>query len=290
MSSVVLPEAEIRNTSWSSDVYEPSDDSFALVDAVKEYLLQLHSKCLLQQLPRICLEVGCGSGYVICSAALAIQCLEQQQQQQQRQQQRQQQQQQQRLVQASSPQSPAAAAAGCGGGCQFFATDINPAALQAAAQTLASHQVHGVQLVQTDLVASLIPRLAGAIDLLLFNPPYVPTPDEEVQRQGIAQAWAGGVDGRRVTDRLLAQLPDLLSPQGHAFIVTVSENRPQEIISILEAQGFAASIALSRAADEESLHILHVHRPAAAAAAAVAGASVSGNTTEAAAVLDTATG
>lgn len=258
-------------------MYAPSDDSFALVDAVKEYLLQLHSKCLLQQLPRICLEVGCGSGYVICSAALAIQCLEQQQQQQ-------------RLVQASSPQPPAAAAAGCGGGCQFFATDINPAALQAAAQTLASHQVHGVQLVQTDLVASLIPRLAGAIDLLLFNPPYVPTPDEEVQRQGIAQAWAGGVDGRRVTDRLLAQLPDLLSPQGHAFIVTVSENRPQEIISILEAQGFVASIALSRAADEESLHILHVHRPAAAAAAAVAGASVCGNTTEAAAVLDTATG
>lgn len=28
-------------------------DSFALVDAVKEYLLQLHSKCLLQQLPRM---------------------------------------------------------------------------------------------------------------------------------------------------------------------------------------------------------------------------------------------
>jgi hypothetical protein len=31
MSSIVLPEAEIRHTSWSSDVYEPSDVSYAVL-------------------------------------------------------------------------------------------------------------------------------------------------------------------------------------------------------------------------------------------------------------------
>lgn len=60
----------------------------------------------------------------------------------------------------------------------------------------------------------------------MFNPPYVPTPDEEVERGGIAAAWAGGERGRRVTDRLLPLAPALLSPRGEMFMVAVHENDP----------------------------------------------------------------
>ena len=35
-------------------------------------------------------------------------------------------------------------------------------------------------MVLTDLVEALEPRLTGSIDLLLFNPPYVPSPIDEV--------------------------------------------------------------------------------------------------------------
>jgi hypothetical protein len=45
--------------------------------------------------------------------------------------------------------------------------------------------------------------VSPAFIMQLFNPPYVPTPDDEVLRDGIARAWAGGCRGRLVTDRVL---------------------------------------------------------------------------------------
>eukprot|EP00878_Enallax_costatus_P028508 GHUV01030796.1.p1 GENE.GHUV01030796.1~~GHUV01030796.1.p1 ORF type:complete len:178 (+),score=75.43 GHUV01030796.1:305-838(+) len=172
----------------------------------------------------MCLEVGCGSGYVICSIALALQHIYSQHPQDNQQQQPQlpgpadalQQQQQRRHQSTQEQQLKTVQSLKCRStagdqqhmqqlppnqqqhpcrqqrGCKLIATDINPAALTAAAQTLDYHGVHDVELVQADLVAGLMPRLAGTVDLLLFNPPYVPTPDEEVLCDGIARAWAGG--------------------------------------------------------------------------------------------------
>lgn len=42
-----------------------------------------------------------------------------------------------------------------------------------------------------------------AFPLQVFNPPYVPTPNEELDRTDIARAWAGGLNGRVVIDLFL---------------------------------------------------------------------------------------
>lgn len=112
---------------------------------------------------------------------------------------------------------------GCGSGCVItylstllksrevgsftaYGTDINPVALEVTRQTAERNHVT-VQLTQTDLVQELEGRLGGQIDVMIFNPPYVPTPSEEIEGNGIEVSWAGGIDGREVIDRFLPKIP-----------------------------------------------------------------------------------
>ncbi|TMW61500.1 hypothetical protein Poli38472_012691 [Pythium oligandrum] len=147
----------------------------------------------------------------------------------------------------------------------FLATDINPLAAGVAANTAKINGVQAYDLVQTDLVECYAQRLKGAVDVLLFNPPYVPTPSEEVGSTGIEAAWAGGVDGREVIDRLLPLIPSLLSPRGVFYMVVVIENKPKQIGAILGRHGFQMSVVRSTRAKNEQLSILKFTRTAATA-------------------------
>ncbi len=66
-----------------------------------------------------------------------------------------------------------------------------------------------IECVKTDLLTTLKNRDFGEIDVLLFNPPYVPSEHTDISTKlvtGIDAAWAGGKRGREVLDRLLPQL------------------------------------------------------------------------------------
>ncbi|XP_038622207.1 methyltransferase N6AMT1 isoform X2 [Tachyglossus aculeatus] len=143
----------------------------------------------------------------------------------------------------------------------YLCTDLNPQAAACTLETAARNRVL-VQPVVTDLVGGLLPRLRGAVDLLVFNPPYVPTPPQEVGSPGIASAWAGGRDGRQVTDRLLPAAAELLSAGGLFFLVALRENGPEDILATMEAAGLPGSVALSKQAGAESLCVLRFQRPA----------------------------
>ena len=67
-----------------------------------------------------------------------------------------------------------------------------------------------LDVVNASLLNNLTNRLYKSIDLLLFNPPYVPTVDQEAveaqETKGIAGAWAGGTDGMTLTWPVLRAL------------------------------------------------------------------------------------
>ncbi|VVA89729.1 unnamed protein product [Arabis nemorensis] len=154
--------AEIRLVSSHREVYEPCDDSFALVDA----LLADHTN-LIDHKPKICMEIGCGSGYVITS-----------------------------LIRLLGDEVP---------GVHYLATDTNPIAARVTTETLEAHGVDA-DVICTDIASCVEKRLAGSVDVIVVNPPYVPTPEYEVGIEGIASAWAGGENGLTVIDKILRKV------------------------------------------------------------------------------------
>lgn len=138
-----------------------------------------------------------------------------------------------------------------GTSCIYFATDINPDACLATKST-ASLNKNTVQCLNMDLLGSFKENL---FDVILFNPPYVVTEEKELYGNGINCSWAGGNKGRNVIDRVLLQLPKLLSEKGVLYMVLLKENNPQEICEILKKMNFNSKIILERKILGEYLYI-----------------------------------
>ena len=134
------------------------------------------------------------------------------------------------------------------------AIDIN---LDAVKMTKATARANGAQVdvIQGDLLTCI----HRGIDVVIFNPPYVTTPDSEVGH-GIAASWAGGRDGRLVIDRLLATMSPSLAPDALLYLLLSDENRPSNVITRLSDLGFASTVLLSRTARNERLSVIRAQR------------------------------
>jgi release factor glutamine methyltransferase len=87
----------------------------------------------------------------------------------------------------------------------LFSLDISEAACRTTTTTLQRNvprQFNSV--VQSDLLSAV--RLTGAVDVLVFNPPYVPTDNEDLWAGGLERAWAGGGMGMETTWKVLDSL------------------------------------------------------------------------------------
>lgn len=147
------------------------------------------------------------------------------------------------------------------GSCYCVAVDINPVACDITQRT-ARHNDADVDVVVTDLMSGF--HWSHQIDVLIFNPPYVVTPSEEVDGKGthgdLARAWAGGERGRQVMDRLFAKIPNLLSECGVFYLVAISENCPEDIRLEMNLLGFNMHIVKERKVRGEHLFVLKFTR------------------------------
>lgn len=237
----------IANPKFRNNVYEPEADTFLFLEA-----LQKDREVLRCISPKRCVEIGCGSGTVITflhtlfcppNAEDAPDARELQ----------------------SVPSCMETA---------FYAVDINPMALQAASCTWAStseKQYPGdiseplvcpvgageawwsalgclqeetksreevarrhapLHLIEGDLLSPF--PSSAVFDIMLFNPPYVPTSLSELddaisKRDVLTAAWCGGPRGRVVIDRFLSLLPTHLATPGFCYLVLIKENDIEDV-------------------------------------------------------------
>ena len=340
--------ARIKDVSYDkSVVYEPSEDSFLLADAVVDEIWKKDTSNARKRLANenndnnndnnnnkeeeersdhdeddfVSVEIGVGSGYVLCSHAMSYQNEMMMMM----------------MMREKDAQRDPTLREECSttrttlGGekrrkkWRFIGVDVNGTAVEHAKETMRNH---GMKVVgddddedgrREDAAASPVSieifrgdmleddrfyrrsdagrddcnttttetskreeRIKEPIDVLLFNPPYVVTPSEEIydpssltttKREGeegtttasyrpaITAAWAGGLRGREVLDRILGDIKSWLRPNGGTFLVVAyAQNDVEEMISILQNQGLEVEIAKRTQADEESLVVIKAVR------------------------------
>jgi release factor glutamine methyltransferase len=116
-----------------------------------------------------------------------------------------------------------------------------------------AHLTPPARVLHGDLYQPLPPALAGRVDLLLANAPYVPTesialmpPEARLYEPRVA--LDGGADGLDVQRRIAADATRWLAPHGHLLVET-SRSQAAGTVAAFERHGLAADVVISDALD-----------------------------------------
>lgn len=142
-----------------------------------------------------------------------------------------------------------AALARAAGPLDLHAVDLDDAAVRCAGRNLDGiGQVH-----RGDLFAALPGVLAGRIDVLVANAPYVPTGEiafmpPEARLHEPKVALDGGGDGLGVVRRILAEASRWIAPDG-VFLVETSRRQVPVVVELAARAGLAPHVVTSEELD-----------------------------------------
>jgi len=97
---------------------------------------------------------------------------------------------------------------------------------------------HGLR-VRTLRGRTFEPVAGERFDLIVSNPPYVPSPKPDVPRSGASRAWEAGNDGRIILDALCDEAPAHLRPGGVLLVVHSSLIGTEATLERLRRAGLA---------------------------------------------------
>ncbi|MDK2892386.1 HemK2/MTQ2 family protein methyltransferase [Methanohalophilus sp.] len=131
---------------------------------------------------------------------------------------------------------------------KLIASDLNPYALNCARK-------NNVDVICCDLFGGF--KQVKQFDTIVFNPPYLPTEDDERLGGWINLAFDGGKDGRECIRRFLAEVKQYLKPDGDVLLLISSLTGPKEVIRLMNNEGFNVNVISDEACFFEKLMVLH---------------------------------
>ncbi|OHT07935.1 hypothetical protein TRFO_05052 [Tritrichomonas foetus] len=107
--------------------------------------------------------------------------------------------------------------------------------------------------------------LRGPFDVIIFNPPYVETPPDELKQaqdeRGIAASWAGGVDGADVIYDFLnfwIQHPEKTAKNFIIILLITQVNRPAKLRRFCKRNNLSYQTILDKNCQDELLKIVAI--------------------------------
>lgn len=132
----------------------------------------------------------------------------------------------------------------------LVATEINPHAISCA-------RANGIEVIRTDLFNGIKPgKPENRFDLVLFNPPYLPTSRDEKVQGWLNYAFDGGTSGRETLDRFLDQVKAYLKPGGKILVLISSITGFEAIREKMEGMGFRVDIVARKKVSFEELMVI----------------------------------
>jgi len=106
--------------------------------------------------------------------------------------------------------------------------------------------------------SDLFEGIRGKFDLIIFNPPYLPTKQAERSDQWINYALDGGESGRETIGRFLLDLAEHLRPGGRALLLISSLSGPEEVEMMAGDAGLITERVASKGCFFEKLMVLRI--------------------------------
>ncbi|MDG6218364.1 MAG: methyltransferase [Candidatus Thermoplasmatota archaeon] len=148
-------------------------------------------------------------------------------------------------------------------GAQVVCSDINPYAVELAKRNTIKNKsllTGSIEIYNGDMFKALHQK--KSFDLIIFNPPYLPTStDEYVGGSGwFDKAVSGGPSGLKITKRFLNKLPFYLKDDGRAFCIFSTNSPRAEFNQTLKENNLISTIVAKQSFDDETIEVHRIKK------------------------------